>query len=1127
MEEVQRLCTELHIDINSLPLIPEEDLPKLDSRFSVGIHQAETALQDLEQRREGILAEIALEVQDFKKQDIYIYTQQLLNLSSTHSLEYSLEDQSKLNIVDAFFKNIAERQEYCEREYQENRERYLQDIEYLKRQAQEKKYVIHLENIKTLREKAAKAERALKRQQEREEREERKRKAAEAQALDQQIEENRRRQAEQEAELQRQREEREKQQREAELEAERLRAEKEEQERRNRAEKEEQERIAQAAREAEQAEKDRLERERLQKEQEDRLREAQEEKARQEREEQIRIQREAEDKARREQEERDRLNKAQEEAKRIQLRADIDRLEKELDNIEEKAQSIIEENKPVDRTPQTSQQSRLYTLAKISFHQDQFNKYQNQPEDQAEVEEDIESQYPAEQILTPRDWLSHLEQKQEVIRQLEQRQLDQLRLQRETGEQALGKVKILLTDFRSDIEAVGKQSYQNQKRLEHRIQLRDTVLLKKIELGDAILNYNRVEQETTETVQRRNIKLELHEELILSLSEELKAAVTEYQKYTGEDCPINIPILPVYYRISSITRDKISKEDYITEQYRGSHTSTPVSTIPKKLYQNTAGFTPLDYLEPHTPGNTPYPRRSSRVAANPTVKEEEEIEDLEELEEETIEDLENLEELEEEEEEVAELEEAEDRNIGTKLDINMEDKWSPKDCGKFRGDDEELPDVHLMSFKDSLKYRNIKEPLTNRGDCTGIVRKFLITIKGNARRWIAANDIDKDDYTLQDWKDIQAKFTAYFNPSGCTLEERLKAWKELKWNPKEEKFDEFCYKFEALAAEVKCPAGPDQVTHFALAMPQPMYMHVSQCKTFSEAIQKAKQCIAQGLHKSSETNKEVMDAIESMRAEFAKAMGKDKETKKEDKKDKAIPFMVAKEEESEAKSSNKILKQMQKEFGKMQKAQMAQVAAILDQTQGVSANAPSPPPSENNIVYMAMPATQGPTFSRFPSRPQRGGYQGYQGYQGQGQGQRGRFPNQRGRFQNQRGGRGGFQNYQNRGGFGRGGFNRQQGQNQNNWRQGNYRGNQNWGNQGNFGRGGNRGGNNGNRSNFQCLYCGILGHLVRDCRKLQRDMQIAKGNQPAGVNNAQTGTGSQMLSMMEKFHNFMQQEEEN
>ena len=86
-------------------------------------------------------------------------------------------------------------------------------------------------------------------------------------------------------------------------------------------------------------------------------------------------------------------------------------------------------------------------------------------------------------------------------------------------------------------------------------------------------------------------------------------------------------------------------------------------------------------------------------------------------------------------------------------------------------------------------------------DYRDIINKFKASLKNNARVWYSMY-IDgriKDLYSEAGWK---RWFLTYFNPIRSTKEQQIKAWKELKWRPEEEKLTDFVFSFSQLAHEL-------------------------------------------------------------------------------------------------------------------------------------------------------------------------------------------------------------------------------------------------------------------------------------------------------------------------------------
>ena len=142
--------------------------------------------------------------------------------------------------------------------------------------------------------------------------------------------------------------------------------------------------------------------------------------------------------------------------------------------------------------------------------------------------------------------------------------------------------------------------------------------------------------------------------------------------------------------------------------------------------------------------------------------------------------------------------------------------WSLRDIPKFEGKGEQ-PFSHLIEFEDYLIASGVRvEPDEDPNgrplevDYRDIINKFKASLKNNARVWYSMY-IDgriPDLYTEDGWKTIKSKFLTYFNPIRSPKEQQIKAWKELKWKPEEEKLTDFVFRFSQLAHELSYTVIP-------------------------------------------------------------------------------------------------------------------------------------------------------------------------------------------------------------------------------------------------------------------------------------------------------------------------------
>ena len=102
-----------------------------------------------------------------------------------------------------------------------------------------------------------------------------------------------------------------------------------------------------------------------------------------------------------------------------------------------------------------------------------------------------------------------------------------------------------------------------------------------------------------------------------------------------------------------------------------------------------------------------------------------------------------------------------------------------------------------------------------------------------------------DLHSADGWKTVKSKFLTYFNPIGSTKEQQIKAWKELKWKPEEEKLTDFVFRFSQLAHELGYTEG-QQISHFVLCIPRGLYLYLEGAQTVPDAVENLRKGIALG-----------------------------------------------------------------------------------------------------------------------------------------------------------------------------------------------------------------------------------------------------------------------------------------
>ena len=102
-----------------------------------------------------------------------------------------------------------------------------------------------------------------------------------------------------------------------------------------------------------------------------------------------------------------------------------------------------------------------------------------------------------------------------------------------------------------------------------------------------------------------------------------------------------------------------------------------------------------------------------------------------------------------------------------------------------------------------------------------------------------------DLYSEAGWKAIKSRFLTYFNPIGSTKEQQIKAWKELKWKPEEQKLTDFVFRFSQLAHELSY-TDEQQISHFILCIPRGLYLYLEGAKTVPDTVENLRKGIALG-----------------------------------------------------------------------------------------------------------------------------------------------------------------------------------------------------------------------------------------------------------------------------------------
>ena len=177
---------------------------------------------------------------------------------------------------------------------------------------------------------------------------------------------------------------------------------------------------------------------------------------------------------------------------------------------------------------------------------------------------------------------------------------------------------------------------------------------------------------------------------------------------------------------------------------------------------------------------------------------------------------------------------------------NRNHYWSLRDIPKFEGKGEQ-PYSHLMEFEGYLVASGIAIEPDENPDYRDIINKFKASFKNNARVWFSMYIENRvpELHSADDWKAVKSKFLTYFNPIGSTKEQQIKAWKELKWKPEEEKLTDFVFRFSQLAHELGY-TDEQQISHFVLYIPRGLYLYLEGAQTVPEAVENLRKGIALG-----------------------------------------------------------------------------------------------------------------------------------------------------------------------------------------------------------------------------------------------------------------------------------------
>ena len=169
-----------------------------------------------------------------------------------------------------------------------------------------------------------------------------------------------------------------------------------------------------------------------------------------------------------------------------------------------------------------------------------------------------------------------------------------------------------------------------------------------------------------------------------------------------------------------------------------------------------------------------------------------------------------------------------------------------------------MPHIHMIEFGDFLVNTGSeindlpKEPQVDDRDyhravIKDVVSKFKASLKGKPRLWFemqypTPNDEPK---TKEAYEKMVSSFITEHNPIGSTGEQRIMPWKNLKWNPAQERLDDFVYKFRRIATELGYNAD-ENLEYFNCCVPSHFYFYLQGTTTIKEAVENIKRACALG-----------------------------------------------------------------------------------------------------------------------------------------------------------------------------------------------------------------------------------------------------------------------------------------
>ena len=121
------------------------------------------------------------------------------------------------------------------------------------------------------------------------------------------------------------------------------------------------------------------------------------------------------------------------------------------------------------------------------------------------------------------------------------------------------------------------------------------------------------------------------------------------------------------------------------------------------------------------------------------------------------------------------------------------------------------------------------------------VSKFKASLKGKPRLWFEMQYPTPGDEpkTKEAYEKMVSSFITEHNPIGSTREQQIMAWRSLKWDPAQERLDDFVYKLKRIGQELGKNAD-EQLEYFKYSVPPHLYLYLQGTTTIKEAMENIK-----------------------------------------------------------------------------------------------------------------------------------------------------------------------------------------------------------------------------------------------------------------------------------------------